>query len=718
MKYTTSLFSVLALVGTLTLTSPSIFADEVKTVTSSTSAAENAATPRVIGKVSYLLGQADMILSDGAVIAITKQTEILEGSKISVKDRSKLNLLMVDGATEKLPANSTLAFTQYRYDPADPKGSEIRKELIEGEVTSKTGVGGKAAKERYRLNSPLAAIAVLGTEYTASVSGGETRVVVLDGIISMAKLGGSCQRSGLGACADGEQLAASQRGLALVVRKDQPRPVLIPASTPPPTKNTTPVASAKEQAAEEEANKKAAEEAAADKKAEADKQASAQATTSKPEEKSTESAPAKASDKTTDKVADKTTDKATVKEVVAPVAEKPTDKVTLEAAKKVDERDPLAEVKVETNPAPITVAVQPKTPAVVEPVVPVAKTPEVVAVAPTVASNLESTQPSGLNVAVNETTPPVTASPTTSVLTPIASSSSTSNPMILVSAGSSGGTTGLSTETGFGGAILESSGTGGSVLLESATGSALTGGGLITTPLGSPLVATTDLVESSSKTESTVTTDAGQVIAAVTPPVVVTPVVTPSPALAPVRWGKFDPAAVVDGVTLGDQVSSQYAQVIAATAANAYTVERLKTASATLPEQRDVGFVLGSYEANVRNATTGTATAATVTDATLNVSSVRNTFDTGFTLNSPVYTGAVKATGTYSATDGILKDDGTNPQTTLNGAVGMLGDAIVAAYSFNHQIDTVLSADGALGWTGTAVAATTPLPSVGTTLGN
>lgn len=365
MKYTTSLFSVLALVGTLTLTSPSLFADEVKTVTSSTSAAETTATPRVIGKVSYLLGQADMILPDGAVIAITKQTEILDGSKISVKDRSKLNLLMVDGATEKLAANSVFVFTQYSYDPADPKASEIRKDLITGEATSKTGVAGKAAKERYRLNSPLAAIAVLGTEYTVSVSGGETRVVVLDGIISMAKLGGSCQRSGWGACAGGEQLTENQRGFALVVRKDQPRPVLIPASTPPPTKNTVPVASAKEQAAEEEANKQAAEEAAAeekaskiasdkkaaedavaakekaaevaaakekaaaDKKTEADKQASAQAT---------ESAPAKASDKTTDKVAEKSTDKtpekATVKEAVAPVAEKTTDKVTLETAKR------------------------------------------------------------------------------------------------------------------------------------------------------------------------------------------------------------------------------------------------------------------------------------------------------------------------------------------------------------------------------------------------
>ncbi len=32
----------------------------------------------------------------------------------------------------------------------------------------------------------------------------------------------------------------------------------------------------------------------------------------------------------------------------------------------------------------------------------------------------------------------------------------------------------------------------------------------------------------------------------------------------------------------------------------------------SLPEQRDVAFALGSYEANVRNATTGAATAATV----------------------------------------------------------------------------------------------------------
>ncbi len=205
MKYTVSLLRVLALVGVLMLSLHLLFW-QMKLKHTPAIPRQTTSTPHDIGKVSYLLGQAELTLPDGTVVAITKQTEIPEGSKVSVKDRSKLNLLMVDGETEKLPANSTLEFTKYSYDPANPKASEIRKELIEGEVTSKTGVGGTEANERYRLNSPLAAIAVLGTEYTVSISGSETRVVVLDGIISMAKLGGNCQRSGLGACAGGEQL--------------------------------------------------------------------------------------------------------------------------------------------------------------------------------------------------------------------------------------------------------------------------------------------------------------------------------------------------------------------------------------------------------------------------------------------------------------------------------------------------------------------------------
>jgi len=726
MKYTASLFSVLALVATLALPLQNVFANEVKTVTSSDSSIETTSTSRIIGKVSYILGQADMILPDGSVIAITKQTEILEGSKVSVKDHSKLNLLMVDGAIEKLPANSTLVFARYYYDPANPKASEIRIELIEGEVTSKTGVGGTEAKERYRLNSPLAAIAVLGTEYTVRVSEGQTSVVVLNGIISMAKLGGSCQRSGFGACVDGEQLAAHQRGFALVVRQGQPRPVLIPATALPPPKNTVQTSSVKEQAAEEEANKKAVAEAAAKEKASklaADKKSAEDAAAAKEQaaakEKAVEVAETKKADKQEDdqaaasasptkseeKASDNSSNKTAVKEIAvkettAPVADKTADKVVLDVVKKLDERDPLAEVKAEvTEVKVVTPAIVVEAPAPTVSVPAVMPEKVVIAEVPTGVSNLESTQPSSL----------VTPSTQTSVASTVPSSTSPSpsNSMLLVSSGSSSGSTLLSGSTGVSlGGVLESST--GSALLESASGSVL-GGGLITTPLTTPLGgATTDLVESSSKTESTVTTDTGEVIAAVTPPPVVeTPVIPvtpePTPALPPVRFGKFDPATVTDGVTLGDQVSNLYKQVVAPSTVDELLIERHQDASASLPEQRDVAFDLGGYAATVRNATTGTQTAATITDATLTVSSVSNTFGTGFTLNSSVYTGEVQATGTYSATDGILKDDGLNPQTTINGAVGVLGEQTGAAYIFTHQIDTTLSADGGLNWTGTVI---------------
>ena len=623
---------------------------------------------------------------------------------------------MIDGAIEKLPANSTLEFARYYYDPANPKASEIRKELIEGEVTSKTGVGGTEAKERYRLNSPLAAIAVLGTEYTVSVSAGETRVVVLDGRISMAKLEGSCQRFAFGACAGGEQLAAHQRGLALVVRKDQPRPVLIPASTPPATKSATQAVSSKEEQAKEEAankkaeeeaaskeqaakvaaSKKAAEEAAAAKekaaKVAADKKAAEEAAAAKEkaakvaaDKKAAEEAAAKKADKQAEvpatastsvaqpeeKSSDKGNDKTTVKEAVAPLAENTTDKKVVEVATKVDERDPLAEIKAEVSVvAPAVVAAQPKTPAVVveTPAPAVIVAPVVVAEAPKAVGNLESTTASSLVTPSAEA--PVAA--TQPSIAPSTTSSAT-NSMLLVSSGSSGS------------------------------------GALITTPLGTPLGTslggTSDLVESAVKTESTVTTDEGEVIAAVTPPPVVETPVTPEPTpeLPPVRLGKYDPDNIVDGVTLGDQVSSLYEQVIAPSTVDGRFIERHQDASASLPEQRDVAFALESYEATVRDATAGTQAAATITDATLRVSSVSNTVETGFTLNSPLYTGAVQATGAYSAIDGTFRDDGTNPQTTMNGAVGVLGEQTGAAYVFTHQIDTTLSADGGLNWTGTTI---------------
>ncbi len=730
MKHTVSLFGVLALVGVLMLPSHAVLADETKTNTTTTAA------PSVIGNVTYLLGQADMTLRDGTIMPITPQTDILDGSTVSVKDRSKLNLKMVDGEIAKMPANSALRFTTYQYNPANPAASKVSKEIIKGDVTTKTGEAGHYAPTRYRLNSPLAAIAVLGTEYTVQVRADETRVTVIAGKISMAKLGGACMRSGFGECAGGERLSESQRGLALVVLKDQPRPVLIPAAAAAPAPSQVQAAPAAEPSKADEKTADKSADQSTDKKADKQEVAAAPATT---DDKSVASVTAKASDKATETVTEKVIASTSDKKAVDNVAN--TSAKTTESTKTVDERDSLAELvstpKTVTSNAstpsattttttltkvderdpfaePVVVEVKKTTPTpVVAVVAPIetntkAATPVVTQVAVNTAPSSTSTAPAS-SLESTSSTAFVVASPTTTTsTTPTVPVSSTSTPATIVTTPSNSLT------------LVSSSGSGSTVLGTSS--SSLSGSALSTAPLGTSigtsLGGTSNELLESNKSTTTVTTDAGEVIPTVTPP----PVVVPPPVVTPpvdntlpvVRWDKFNPATPVgDSTTLGDQVSSQYEQLIAGTAAGDFIIERQKGASPTLAEQGGVSLALGSYEANVRNAGTGEQVAATIGNATLTVNSAQQTFGTGFTLNSSLYNGAVKATGTYSATDGILTDDRTNPQTTIHGAVGSLGDSSGAAYTFTHQIDTQLSANGGLNWTGTVVA-----PVVGATVGN
>jgi hypothetical protein len=184
-----------------------------------------------------------------------------------------------------------------------------------------------------------------------------------------------------------------------------------------------------------------------------------------------------------------------------------------------------------------------------------------------------------------------------------------------------------------------------------------------------------------------------------------------------VNWGNYDPAGSRDGGALfSDLVSNHYEQLLLQSNAGAYSVERQQGALAGLPEQRDVGFILGSYDAQVSDASTGATMVASIDNARLSVSSTRNTYDTGFTLVSPVYTGQVNSTGTFSSSTGTLMDDGSHPQTRLHGVVGSMNDGSVgASYGFSHQIDPQLSAGGTLNWmanTPSAPAQTAPPPAI------
>ncbi|WP_169314602.1 FecR family protein [Thiothrix nivea] len=839
----------------------------------------------MIGKVTYILGQADVVTPDGAVSPLALQMEIPQGSRVQVRERSRVNLLMADGGIEKLGPDTIFMFDEYAYDPDNVRATEIRKTLIEGEVTSATGKGGESAKDRYRLNSPLAAIAVLGTEYTVRADAGETWITVHSGKVSVAKLGGSCLRSGLGACAGGEFLSETQRGFALVVRSGSPKPELAPVSAIPVSRDATEAAPADQEsstATTATANPQeapdtagtastgtgqvavtaptgntAAEPAATGKATTGNTAAVTAPTTGSGgeskvspvgmEPKATTQTPAVATavlENKTGSVSQTATATQSVSLVAAAtkaansvVTETPIWVIATTAAAKTavrDERNPLDNIFAATETAPketapaisepaagvVAAASAPATSVEATAVATVTPTPVSTTPAPVqaladsvVASSMTATtsdstravvtqenMPSIVSVpekppvetlavvktpdrptiaVVEPVTPPVSGvavkqvddppsivsvpekppvgtlavvktpdRPTIAVVEPVTPPVSgvavewVDDPPSIVSVPEKPPVATLAEESTAAVvappdsvSLLASSSSNSAVAVVSAdkggTPSTLNNSSKTVVPSRQraaepiPDMSRETAAPVKPETDSLKPVTAASVAAAPTSETSLSSsrLVLPTTAVvssqteassaravetksaASVRWGKYDPSTVVAGTTsLGEQVDKDYQQLAQRPSASTPDLAGQQFATAILPEQRDVSFVLGSYDAHIRDAGTGAQTAAGIDNAHLRVSPVRNAYDTGFTLVSPDYTGKVSSTGSFSNTTGVLGDDGRNPQTRLQGNVSVANGAAAASYTFNHQIAPQLSADGTLNWSGGAVS--------------
>jgi hypothetical protein len=117
---------------------------------------------------------------------------------------------------------------EFKYSPADPAASVVRLSLDSGEARSISGAAAQAAKERFRLNTPLVAIGVKGTDFVAQVSKETIRVTVNQGAIVMAPFDSACKAEALGVCTTSraKELTAEMLGQALVYRLGSAGPSL------------------------------------------------------------------------------------------------------------------------------------------------------------------------------------------------------------------------------------------------------------------------------------------------------------------------------------------------------------------------------------------------------------------------------------------------------------------------------------------------------------
>lgn len=186
-------------------------------------------TSAAVGRVSFLIGQAH-VTRNSASVSITPGMPLLVGDRLSTSANGHVHVRFVDGALVSLRPTSTLYIKEYSFDAQTPSNSEVRFELEQGVVRAISGQAAESAKDKFRLNTPLAAIGVKGTDFVVEASRSRVNAIVNQGSIVLAPFDSQCLASALGPCSTqfAKELTAALKGMALTYNMSMPAPQLLP----------------------------------------------------------------------------------------------------------------------------------------------------------------------------------------------------------------------------------------------------------------------------------------------------------------------------------------------------------------------------------------------------------------------------------------------------------------------------------------------------------
>ena len=195
-----------------------------------------------IGTVTLTIG-VSQVQRAGKALTLAKGSTIEVGDRIETTDSGHVHIQFVDGARVSVRPGSVLQVEEYQYDPAHPADSTVKFNLEKGVARAISGDAAHQAKDRFRLNTPLVAIGVRGTDFTTQAGANSAVVVVNQGAIVLAPLDSVCTAAGIGPCggAKARELSASMSGTALVYRSNMPEPSFQPINTLKGTDKITPI---------------------------------------------------------------------------------------------------------------------------------------------------------------------------------------------------------------------------------------------------------------------------------------------------------------------------------------------------------------------------------------------------------------------------------------------------------------------------------------------
>lgn len=152
------------------------------------------------GQITLLIGEAVVARANGERLMATRGLSIKPGDQIDTTSGGHVHVRFVDGALVSVRPDSLLTVEEYRYTAKAVGDSVVRFRLQRGMARAISGAAAEGAKDRFRLNTPLVAIGVRGTDFVVNSEPNRTAAFVNQGAIVMSPFGEACAANTLGPC--------------------------------------------------------------------------------------------------------------------------------------------------------------------------------------------------------------------------------------------------------------------------------------------------------------------------------------------------------------------------------------------------------------------------------------------------------------------------------------------------------------------------------------
>jgi hypothetical protein len=155
------------------------------------------AEPAVVGRIALAVGVIHRIAADGQRVPVKSGDALRERDRIVTGSDALAMIVFSDQGRLALRPDTDVLIKAYRVDPSGAD-TQLDLELLRGTVRQISGKAAQLQPERYRLNTPIAAIGVRGTDFLVNAEAGTVRTYVHEGTIVIQPPANDCPR--LAAC--------------------------------------------------------------------------------------------------------------------------------------------------------------------------------------------------------------------------------------------------------------------------------------------------------------------------------------------------------------------------------------------------------------------------------------------------------------------------------------------------------------------------------------